>query len=326
MVAIRADTGTVAAVLAAAIYGFLSLAGTSSAAEPVRIGTSKTGMLIWLADAQGYLDGLNIEIEEVGSGVVATNRVTEGSLHFGTSSEFAFASKFLTDSSICLYATVSASRTTRLISRSDKIGSAPSDLAGAKIAVTANGIGQFFLSQYLILSNVDITEVTLVDARPEEIVQLISDGDVDAAMTWEPHVTKIRTQLGDVAVDYPDQADQYFYFVLHGRCDISAETTETLAGFLEGLLKAEEFARENPEQAKDALADRLALDREALDAIWPQHSLALVIPQDLISAIEIEAEWRIENGLAEGPAPNVLNSLKPGPLESVAPQAVRLIY
>lgn len=311
---------------AAAILGLAALTGAASAAEPVRIGTSKTGMLVWLADAKGYLDGLNIELEEVGSGVVAANRVADGSLTFGTSSEFAFASKILTDRDLCLYGTISASRTTRLISRSDKIGPAPSDLRGASIAVTPNGIGQFFLSQYLILSDVDIDSVTLVSARPQEIVELISDGKVDAAMTWEPHVTNIRKALGEIATDYPDQADQYYYFTLHGKCALSEETAETLTGFLEGLHKAENFARENPDEAKQALAERLAMDAGSLEDIWPQHSLALVIPQDLISAIEAEMAWRIENDLSEGPAPNVLDFLRPDPLHSVAPQAVRVVY
>lgn len=312
-----------AAVMIAAIF----LSGASPvSAEPVRIGTSKTGMLIWLADANGYLDGLDIVLEEVGSGVVAANRVAEGSLTFGTSSEFAFISKTLTAPTLCIYATISASRTTRLIARGDRIGPAPEDLAGRRIAVTPNGIGQYFLSQYLALSGLDIETVTLVNARPDEIVRLISEGEVDAAMTWEPHVSHIRKALGDLAVDYPDQADQYYYFVLHGRCDLSEDAAATLPAFLNALHRAELFAQDNPDEAKRILANRLSIDFTALEEIWPQHSFAVVLPQDLINAIEAEADWRIENGLAEGPTPNVLDFVRPGPLNSVAPQAVRMVY
>lgn len=311
------------AILTAAI---LLSAMCSASAEPVRVGTSKTGMLIWLADAKGYLDGLDIILEEIGSGVVAANRVADGSLTFGTSSEFAFISKTLSDPTLCVYATISASRTTRLISRSDRIGPTPEELAGSRIAVTPNGIGQYFLSQYLALSGLGIESVTLVHARPDEIVRLINDGEVDAAMTWEPHVSQIRKSLGDLAIDYPDQADQYYYFVLHGRCVLSDEAAATLPPFLKALHRAELFAQANPDEAKRILANRLSIDFTAIEEIWPQHSFVVVLPQDLIKAIEAEAEWRIENGLAEGPTPNVLDFVQPAPLKSVAPQAVRMVY
>lgn len=294
------------------------------------IGTSKTGLLIWLADAIGALqrEAPMMRVSEIGSGVVAVNRVSDQTLTFGTSSEFAFTSKILTDPSLCIYATISSSRTTRLISRSDMVGPEASDLIGQSVAVTENSIGQYFLSQFLLLSGIEDGAVEIVPGKPGEIVDMVLNGSVAAGITWEPHVTNILTGLGGIgglAQTYPDQEDQYFYFVLHGQCDLDEGRATALRGLLKALIEAENFAHEDPEEAQRLLAERLSLTEEKIQAIWPQHSLRIVLPQDLLTAIESEADWRISRGISEGPTPNSLDFVDTVPLRAVAPDAVRVI-
>lgn len=296
----------------------------------VAVGSSKTGLLIWLADAMGALreEAPNVTVSEIGSGVVAVNRVSDRTLSFGTSSEFAFTSKILTDPSLCIYATLSSSRSTRLISRSDSVGPDASDLVGKSIAVTENSIGQYFLSQFLLLSGIEEGAVTLVNGKPQEIVDLVLDGRVDAGMTWEPHVTNILTGLGGLgglAQTYPNQEDQYFYFVLHGRCTLNDVQTGALNGLLRALLQAEIFAHEEPAEAQQMLAERLDMSIEKVRMIWPQHSLRVILPQDLLTTIESEAAWRIAKGISPGPIPNSLDFVDTAPLRAISPEAVRVI-
>ncbi len=297
-----------------------------ASADAVTLGTSKTGLLIWLAEANGYFSDENVRVEvvEVGSGVVAANQVHNGELTFGTSSEFAVTSKVMTEPGICIYGTIATALTTRLIARNDRVGPDARDLAGKRIAVTPNGIGQFFLSQYLVLSGLGSDEVELVPAGPQEIADRVIAGTVDAGMTWEPYVSAMRKGLGPLALDYPDQAEQYYYFVLHGRCDLSAEHLKALDAILRALKRAEEFVRSQPDSAKVAVARKLKISDEALAEIWPQHTLALTLTQDLLKAIESEAEWRIERGLSQGPIPNTLELVRPEPLRAAAPRAVQI--
>ncbi|MEQ8395673.1 ABC transporter substrate-binding protein [Thalassobaculum sp.] len=295
-----------------------------ASAETITLGTSKTGFLIWLADANGYFadENVSVEVVEVGSGVVAADRVHKGEITFGTSSEFAFTSKIMDAPGLCIYGTISASRTTRLIARSDRVGPHPRDLASKRIAVTPNGIGQYFLSQYLALSELAEDQVELVPSKPEEIVTRLASGTVDAGMAWEPHVAAIRKALGPIALDYPDQAEQYYYFVLHGRCDLSADKANALRSILRALKRAEQLVEERPDEAKKVIGRRLQLSPETMAEIWPQHSLTLTLTQDLLSVIESQAEWRIAKELSTGPIPDTLDVVRIDPLHSVAPQAV----
>lgn len=293
--------------------------------ERISVGVSKTGMLVWLAEAMGALDAVDVALEEIGSGVVAARRVEEGSLSFGASSEFAFVSRTLSSAPLCVYATISASRTTQLISRADKVGPDPRSLSDKRVAVTKNSIGQYFLSQFLLLSGIAEESVEIVNGAPEDIVRLVVSGEVDAGITWEPHATRIRSALGPNAQTYQDQQDQYFYFVLHGRCVQSEREQEVLLDFLSALLAAENLASSSPTKAQQLLASNLDLSLDEVRAIWPQHSIGLSLPQDLLLAMEAEAEWRIAVGASEGPAPNMLSHIKAGPLRSVSPSAVGIV-
>lgn len=316
-----------AAVVAAAIAA-LPFQGHAQATDGrLTIGTSKTGILIWLADANGYFaeQDVTVDVVEVGSGVVAAEQVHDGILTFGTSSEFAFTTKIMEEPGLCIYGTVSATSTTRLIARADRVSQDPIDLVGKRIAVTRGGIGEYFLDQYLTLAGLSYGQAELVPASPTEIVDKIAAGDVDAAMAWEPYVTRIRRALRGKVLEYPDQADQYYYFVLHGRCDLSPAGATALPGVLRALIRAEHFARDEADQAMAVLSARLGMPIEAVREVWPQHSLAATLTQDLLAAIESEAAWRIERGLSGGPIPNTLEVVRTGPLRAISPGAVQII-
>ena len=299
-----------------------------ASAEPVTIGTSTTGLLVWIAEAFGLFEkhGVEVRVEEVHSGVEAARRTLSGELTLGTSSEFALTSMVMTQPGLCAYATISSSRTTRLLARADRVGLAPQDLVGKRIAVTRKAVGQFFLWQYLRISGIPEGSVTLVDLGPNEIVTAILDGSVDAAMTWEPHVSRIRQALGGRVVEYPDQSDQYFYFVLQGRCALADERPEMLRAVLAALIEAEQLERDQPERVEDALLERLGFDRPAYVQMRPLHSLQVMLPQGLLFLMEREAEWRIREGLSAGPVPDVLSIVRPEPLEAVAPHSVQMIH
>ena len=289
------------------------------------VGTSRTALLIWLAEANGYLDDAGIHVEEITSGVEGARRVVSGSLTAGTSSEFAVVSRIMEDPVLCIYASLSASRTTRLISRSDRVGPNATDLEGHRVAVTPNGVGQYFLSQYFLLNGVDEQAVEIVPAGPYETVALVTEGVADAAMTWEPHVSRIREALGDLTQEYPDQSDQYYHFVIHGRCDQTEEETAAMIALLDGVRRADIFAQNNPDAAQQILSERLSIPAEDMARLWPQHSLRVSLPQDLVIAMEAEADWRISVGASEGPVPNMLNHIASGPLRAVDETLVRIV-
>ncbi|MEQ9330593.1 ABC transporter substrate-binding protein [Thalassobaculum sp.] len=299
----------------------------AGAGEVFRIGASPTGILIWMAQDFGLFadSGVTVAVSRVSSGVEALNRVQAGQLELGTSSEFAFVSRAMQDENLCIYATISASRTVALLARSDRVAPGASGLDGARIGVTLGSVARFMLWQYLTLTGIPESRVTLVDLNPDELVEAMRAGTVDAGIVWEPYVGLIRHATPVDLIEYPDQIEQHYYFALQGRCDLDERRPADLKAVLSALVDAEKRVRQDEAAARAAFADRFGIERGEADRMWPQHSLSVRLPQDLLSLMESESQWRIAERLDDGPAPDFLSRIKFQPLAEVAPSAVQII-
>lgn len=315
--------------LAAALVLLVSCGLAAPAtAEAFRIGSSPTGILIWIADRMGaFADaGVDVELERITSGVEGAERAAAGGLELTASSEFAFTSKVAAGADLCIYAALSASRTVRLLARADRVGPEAGDLTGKRIGVTYGSAAAFFLSQYLALEGVPESEVQLVDLVPRDMVGAMTEGTIDAVIVWEPYVTQIREQMPDRLVEYADQALQHYYFVLNGRCSLMEERPEELRAVLQALRAADRLAQDDPDRAKALLAPVLGVDGTEMERIWALHSLAVSLPQDLLSLIELESRWLVATGRVYSGIDNALQVVRPGPLEAVAPSAVQIVW
>ncbi|MFC3231252.1 ABC transporter substrate-binding protein [Marinibaculum pumilum] len=317
-----------AAALTLALGLGLAVAVPARAEEPFRIGTSGTGLLVWIAQAMGAFDdaGVEVEIERLTSGVEGLDRTENGTLDLAASSEFAFTTRVAGGADLCIYGTLSASRTVQLLAHAGRVGPAPADLAGKRIGVTQGSVARFFLWQYLALEQVPEEDVVLVDLIPKDMVRAMRDGEIDAAIVWEPHATQIRELLRDRLVDYRDQSMQHYYFVLQGPCDLERRRPEALRAVLAALIEADALARRDPERAKRYIMPVLRLGPAEVDRVWPKHSLGVVLPQDLLLLMEMEARWLQSAGLAGDGAINALQRVRPQPLADVAPAAVQMVW
>lgn len=301
--------------------------GQGAMAEPFRIGASPTGILAWMAKDLGHFERnkVDVEVRQISSGVEALDLVQSGEIDLGASSEFAFISRAIHDPSLCIYATISASRTIRLLSRADRMGDQASDLRGKRIGVTFGAASRFFLWQFLALAGISEDEVTLVDLKPAEITAALVDGAVDAGIVWEPHVTNIRKSITVALIEYPDQSEQHYYFTLQGKCDLDERKPEQLRRALRALVEAEHAAITQASEGRKAFALRFGVSEEEAAGIWDLHTLSVSLPQDLLFLMELEVKWRRSSGLDASATLSSLGRIKTEPLADVAASAVQII-
>jgi NitT/TauT family transport system substrate-binding protein len=74
--------------------------------------------------------------------------------------------------------------------RTDRNIGSIEDLKGQRVALRLNTPSHFFLSYLLRQSGMSDDDVTLVDMSPEEAAKAVVAGDVDVAVTWNPHLLK----------------------------------------------------------------------------------------------------------------------------------------
>lgn len=313
-------------VCASGLFGGGAVA-QAQADEPFRLGASATGILVWVANDLGLFEQNNVDVDvrRMTSGVEALTLVQEGTLDLGASSEFAFISRAIHDPGLCIYATISASRTIRLLSRADRVGEGAEALRGKRIGVTFGAAARFFLWQYLALAGISEDEVILVDLKPDAVTEAMVAGTVDAGIVWEPHVTNIRKSIDTGLIEYPDQSDQHYYFTLQGRCDLADRKPDQLRRVLSALVEAERVSLEDAAAAQAAFADRFGLNAGEASAIWQLHTLNVNLPQDLLYLMELQTKWRASTGIDEGAWLNALERIRTDPLAEIAPNAVQII-
>jgi len=150
----------------------------------------ETGALVYIAEDQGYFEknGLEVTTKDYESGKAAANILIAGEADIATAADDVFISNALDHADLRLFGTVATAEVTELIARKDKGIITIDDLIGKKVGVTKNTGCEIALASFLLDNGLSINELELVDLKPSEIVKAILNGDIDAAVTWDPNV------------------------------------------------------------------------------------------------------------------------------------------
>lgn len=298
--------------------------------EAINLGAyaGDTASLIWVAQDQGYFsaNGLDVTIKEYEAGKLAADVLLAGEVDIATAAEFVLVSNSFVHEDLRVLGAIATARVVELVARIDRGIQQPSDLSGKSIGVTRKSAGEFFLGRFLLSHGLALTDVEIADLSPSDIVEAISNAEIDAALTWDPNIYEIKNRLGENAISWPGQSGQDFYFILIGREEWVETHSSAVERFLTALVQAEEFVETNNEAAQQLIAELFDLETAYVQYVWPKHHFVLSLPQALIMAMEDEARWRIENNLTDKTAvPNYLDFIYWDALEAVKPEAVTVI-
>ncbi len=302
------------------------LLSSACAAEPLRLATSKSGWLIWLAQERGAFEdaGVAVTVEAAASGVAASAGLIEGRYDLATMSEFAFVARSFEHADLRLIATVAAIDNIHLVTRRDRAIASPADLAGRTIGLRKSAISEFFLNRLLALSNVAEDSVTVRDFSPPDLPAALADGSVDGIVSWEPYADRARKAMDGAVNDFTLQGGQLYYFVLATRSGLLESRLDEVARLLDALVKTTAWVYANEEEARAEIARILDIDPAVVAATWERNIMDVTLPQDLLFLMEEEADWRLRQGLNPAPQPDLLKRIDPAPLLRAAPNNVTL--
>ncbi len=284
--------------------------------------------LVFIAENQNYFvdNDLDVTITEYQTGLGPIQAVLAGDADFATAAEFVLVSNSFNHEDLKALSTIDLANAIELVARKDRGISNPTDLKGKKIAIPQKTQAEFFLGSFLIFNSLSIDDIEVINMKPSELVEAMSDGTIDAAMIWEPNVYEIKNRLGDNAITFPGQSGQDFYFLIIGDGQKIKDNPSVTERLLNALLKAETFANNNPIETQNIISQRTDLTEEYLKTVWQKNNFILSMPQALIVAMEYEARWAIKNKLTDKTeVPNYLDYIYYDALEEVKPEAVGII-
>jgi NitT/TauT family transport system substrate-binding protein len=284
--------------------------------------------LVFIAEDQGYFReaGLNVTIKEYPSGPAAVADLLAGKLDTAMGSDFAGVRNSFAGEDLRILATMSKSEAFDMISRRDHGIQTIADLKGKRIGVTRKTVGEFYLGQFLTFNNLGASEVTVVDLTQEKLVEALQNGQVDAAVLFEPNAYQAKSRLGAQAVRWSVQSDQNIYSLLYSTSKLTTQRPQAIERYLRAVVRAERFVAGHDAQARMIIARRLNYDDDYLDYIWPKFNFTVSLDQELLLNMDDEARWVIENQLtASHKPPNYLRLMYLPGLEAVKPEGVTII-
>lgn len=307
---------------------FMRWIGCCAPADSIRVAAYEgdVGALQWIAQEQGFYNkvGLTVDMRGFQSGKEAADALRAGEVDVATASEYVVASQSFTEPDLRVLGSISFYRNKGVVGRRDRGIEQPADLKGKRIGVTSPSGAEYSLNVFLALHGLTVGDVVTVNLSPQQIVGAMATGEIDAAITWQPHVQTIEAQLGANGVSFQgDGLDVYLLLVT--RQDLLAANSKAITKLFRALVLAEEWVRTHPDEARRFLSDRFRIEPSYVDAQWRRMQLAVTLPQELLTAMDNEARWLTERNGRKGAIPNYSLFVRPDELLSAKPSAVTLV-
>ncbi|RDH46049.1 phosphate ABC transporter substrate-binding/OmpA family protein [Zooshikella ganghwensis] len=100
-----------------------------------------------------------------------------------------------------------------------------------------------------------------------QALEKLLEGDVDAAVLWEPHVSKALKEDGIIRILGSDQTAQLIVDVLLVNRELSKDQPEKVKLFLQAYYQTQKYYRDNPKQLQKDLKKTLRLDDDEISTV-----------------------------------------------------------
>ena len=321
----------IAASLLAAVV-LLVLSYRHIAKDPEKITFAHSSLpfagIAQVAQMQGYFrsEGLDVEPRIHSYGKIALEALIDGKADFATVAETPFMLAILNGKKIMIIATIQTSNDNHaIVARKDRGILSPSDLKGKIIGTTFGTSAHFFLDVFLLTHGVITNEIRVVNLEPDKLQEALQKGAVDAVSAWNPTLLTIQKEFEKQVVTFYDLDIYKQTFNVITTEKYVDKHPDRVIKLLRGLLRAEKFIKQKPLEAQRIVAEFSDTDPKLLAEFWKANKFSVSLDQSLLLALEDEANWAISRGLASGNVPDFSKNLYLIGLESIRPDAVRIL-
>jgi NitT/TauT family transport system substrate-binding protein len=287
------------------------------------------GSLAHIAYKKGYFaeEGVEITPQMYSFGKVALNAVIEGKADMAIVAETPIMFSVMKGDEIYIIATIETSnRNEAIIGRKDKGILKPKDLKGKRVGVTFGTTGDFFMHSFFVANGIERKEVQIVNLKPDEMLDAVISGKIDAASTWHPPLIMIHKKLGDKGITFYDKHLYTETFNVVAKQDYVKKHPDTIKKVIRALIKAEGFIKQNPNESMNIVADSTGIEKALLSEVLGEFEFKVTLTRLLLVALEDQTRWAIKIKLVEASKmPNYLYFIYAEGLQAVKPEAVRII-
>jgi len=128
------------------------------------------------------------------------------------------------------------------------------DLKGKAVAVNEGSVSQFWLNYLLKKQGMKMSDLTIQNMTADDAATAFIAGRVPAAVTWEPHLSFVRSkQQGKVLAD-SSSTPGVIVDVVALNCDVIDKQPDDVRALVSGLYKAVQYTKDHPTEAYAIMA------------------------------------------------------------------------
>jgi ABC-type nitrate/sulfonate/bicarbonate transport system substrate-binding protein len=268
----------------------------------VGIQNSPSNSLVIIAAYKGFFDSAKVKviIKEFTAGKLALQALLgkAGDLDIAVSAETPVVLSSLGGNTLnVITQIVTAKNECRVVARKDGDLNTPEKYfnKSRKLTTSQGGSPEWFTYNFIKQYNLDKNKIEVLAMLPENMPVALSNGAVDAISIFDPFARIGEKELGDKAVTFLN-SDIISYYVMSVTQNALTQKSEELKELISGLRKAEEFIKNNEDEAKRIIAEKTKLDIAILNETWPNYSFGISLNNELVDLCLAEAGWAIETG------------------------------
>lgn len=139
------------------------------------------------------------------------------------------------------------------------------DLKGKQVAFHKGSASHFMLYTLLEKAGLSDKDITAVDMKASEAASAFMAGKVEAAVTWEPHLSKAKA-AGDIVLATTKDTPGLIADVLAVSDDFASKNPQTVQALVDALAEATEYIKKNEDDASKIMAEAFKMKTEDIKA------------------------------------------------------------
>lgn len=246
---------------------------------------------MYVADAKGLWkeEGLEVDVTYFDSGRKALDALLANNAEVMSVSETPPLRAFLSGSEIKIVATVGEHREAKMTVRTEKIRRAE-NLKGKRIGTVSGTNSDYYMYRWLEQNNISQNEVEIIQLDAAALSQAFVQGDIDAMFAWEPYNYNAASKLPNLAESWSTEIYSGRHTVVMNN-DYASQKPEVAESLIKGFIRAQEYIKNNPEEAKRILMDRTKISEDTLNGLWEEYIYKVQLDDGFLDIIQDQASW-----------------------------------
>lgn len=199
----------------------------------------------------------------------------------------------------------------------------PSHLNGKQIGLEPVDDWKFYLEKFLTINDVDNSSITYHYLQPEEILQGLNNGEIDAGLLSYSDASAFCSKNPDRYKLWSINDQDNFYQVLIGNTDLINDHPQVVTKILNSFVDLGKWYNGNIESVEYMITTKMNLPREKVHELMSGISPEVSLTQGLLSTLEEQSRYLNGN---EGKTPDYIHLINFSFLDSVYPEGDTIIH